>query len=332
MPNVITEQKRESYGDALHAAPLPRISVIIPCYNQGHYLAEAIDSVLNQTYPHVEIIVVDDGSTDNTPEVAARYGERIQYVYKPNAGLSAARNTGILHATGEFLHFLDSDDCIKPEMLRMQMDAFAATPTGTVFYAGWQEVDMNGRVIAQCDAPSLSPDPFRALLSENLPVHCYSVRRAALANVGLFDVHLPACEDWDLWLRLAAARYEFVAASPGAVAVYRRHPDSMSGNILRMFLTRIALYDKQREYNKSDPERLHLIREAYRKERELEWEVWLKQAYMDRAHGDARAAVQKARRLLQMRPRYLFDLGFMRFFFGTWKRTWRTERLLKGDC
>src|SRR5262249_54531372 len=95
----------------------PRVDVIIPCYNQGRFLAQAVASVLAQTYPHVGAVVVDDGSTDDTPEVAARYGHRIRYVRKPNAGLGAARNSGLLEASADFVLFMDSDDFLRPDTI-----------------------------------------------------------------------------------------------------------------------------------------------------------------------------------------------------------------------
>ena len=91
----------------------PLVSVVIPCFNHGRFLPEAIESVLAQTYPWIEILVVDDGSTDNTREVAAQY-PHVRYVYQHNQGLSAARNTGIRHSTGDFLVFLDADDLLYP--------------------------------------------------------------------------------------------------------------------------------------------------------------------------------------------------------------------------
>lgn len=100
------------------------ISVIIPTYNYGHYLIEAIDSALNQSYKPYEIIIADDGSTDNTVEVIKRYGSTIKYFYRENGGIGAARNLGIQHATGDFLAFLDSDDIWLPKKLELQLKRF----------------------------------------------------------------------------------------------------------------------------------------------------------------------------------------------------------------
>ena len=110
------------------------ITVVITCYNHGHYLTEAIDSILVQDYKNVEIIVVDDGSTDNTKEVAAKYST-VRYVYQNNQGLSAARNTGIDHSSGEFILFLDADDWLLPRALNINYQYLQAQQK-TAFVSG----------------------------------------------------------------------------------------------------------------------------------------------------------------------------------------------------
>jgi glycosyltransferase involved in cell wall biosynthesis len=240
-------------GSGVEGAAISRgkglyVSVIIPCYNQGRFLKEAVDSVLSQSYGQVEVLVVDDGSTDDTAAVAARYGPRIRYLYKDNDGLSAARNTGILEATGEFVLFLDADDYLSPEMLERHVAAAHATPSGTVFYGGWRVVNLAGRVLYQEQA-ELGGDPVHELLKENgFAVHAATVRRSAFANVGLFDVRLKACEDWDMWLRLAAAGHEFVAV-PESWAMYRRYAGSMSSDYSRMWPTGLAIIARKQPHH-----------------------------------------------------------------------------------
>jgi len=241
----------------------PVISVVIPCYNQGRFLGEAIESVLGQTYPHVEVVIVDDGSTDDTPVVAGRYDDRLIYVRKVNAGVNAARNTGILRATGEFVLFLDADDFLRSDALERHMAVALAAPTGVVFYGGWQEVGEQGQFISELSAPDLSPDPFQALVQQNLPVHCFTVRRDAFAEVGLFNTRLKRNEEYDLWLRLAAAGCRFVAV-PGIGAVYRRHAGGITADKLAMHMSTLALFERHLVLNRGNPARVQVLRDGLR--------------------------------------------------------------------
>jgi glycosyltransferase involved in cell wall biosynthesis len=118
------------------ASSSPGVSVVIPAYNYARYLPIAIDSVLKQDYPHYEIIVVDDGSTDNTAEVVAGYGNKVRYIHQKNAGLPAARNTGIKAAGFDFVGFLDADDQWLPEMLGTAMGKFGELPKER--WSGWK--------------------------------------------------------------------------------------------------------------------------------------------------------------------------------------------------
>lgn len=109
-----------------------RVSIVIPTYNYGHYVGDAINSCLRQTYPDLEIIVIDDGSTDNTRCVCEGFGDKIVYIYQKNSGPSAARNAGIARSTGEFLTFLDSDDMLTPESIRLRVDILRKDPSLTM--------------------------------------------------------------------------------------------------------------------------------------------------------------------------------------------------------
>jgi len=204
------------------------VSIIIPCYNQGAFLGEAIESALGQTYPRVEVIVVDDGSTDHTAAVAVRFGERIRYRYQENGGVASARNRGVRESHGEFVLFLDADDFLPADLVECHMAVAAASPTGTVFHGGSREVDTGGRLLHETPVEPLPADAFHALLTHNpFSIHSVMIRRSALVAIGLLDVNLRSCEDWDLWIRLAAAGYEFVPVA-AAVAIYRRYAGSKS--------------------------------------------------------------------------------------------------------
>jgi len=125
---------------------VPKVSIIIPTYNYAHFITEAIQSVLSQTFQDFEVIVVDDGSTDNTREVLAQFGNKIRYIYQENRGLSAARNTGILNSSGQYLCFLDSDDSLLPEKLELQVKLLDSKVDVDLVYTWWYLVDENGNI------------------------------------------------------------------------------------------------------------------------------------------------------------------------------------------
>jgi glycosyltransferase involved in cell wall biosynthesis len=227
----------------------PLISVIIPCYNHGQFLGEAIESALGQSYPHVEVLVVDDGSTDHSAQVAASYSGRIRSIRTENAGVSAARNTGILECRGEFVLCLDADDYLWPDMLEHHVETIRAHPTGTIFHGSSYDVDLSGHVTREGRARPLPAEPLHALLHHNpFSIHAVVVRRSAYASVGGFDLALRSSADWEMWIRLAAAGYEFVPV-PNAVAVYRRYPGSLSTNVERIWRTGVALFRKSQAYH-----------------------------------------------------------------------------------
>jgi glycosyltransferase involved in cell wall biosynthesis len=223
---------------------MSRVSVIIPAYNQGCFLVSAIESVLAQTYQDFEIVVVDDGSTDNTAEVAQSYSDpRVRYVYQDNRGLSAARNTGIRHSAGEFLSFLDSDDLFLPEKLEL-LTAVLDDRSDVGFVAGQaQPIDEQGKPTGKLFATPL-PENGRELLNGN-PLHVGSVllRREWQERVGFFDESLRSYEDWDMWLRLARAgcRMSWVARP---VSLYRFHRAQMTRDGSQMTVATFAVLDK----------------------------------------------------------------------------------------
>ncbi|HEX8912569.1 MAG TPA: glycosyltransferase [Humisphaera sp.] len=230
------------------------LSVIIPCYNHGRHVAGAVSSVLSQRgAAGTEVIVVDDGSTDDTAEVVRRLGPDVRYLRQRNAGLSAARNAGILAAGGEFVHFLDADDWLLPGAVDRHLAAAAREPAADVFYGGWCDVDADGRWIADVDPGPFAGDAVHRVLSSNIGVcHCFTVRRSAFARTGLFDTSLNSVEDWDMWIRLAAAGCRYVHV-PGIVGAYRRSPGSMSRNYRRMWVeTKRVLRKNARHHGDCD--------------------------------------------------------------------------------
>lgn len=211
----------------------PLVSVVIPTYNRAHVLHKAIDSVLNQTFTDFEIIVVNDGSTDNTTELLNRYGHRIRRIYQDNSGVSAARNAGINCSTGKWVAFLDSDDEWKVNYLDKQMDRAARNPglcmqtTNCLFVALTGETqnyfEINGSLsfFGSSDYLLLA-EPF-SFVVEHGPWQVGStiVLRHALIKAGLFDRNLTISEDFDLMARVSL-RGAFGLIRDELVNIYRR--------------------------------------------------------------------------------------------------------------
>lgn len=206
----------------------PVISVIIPCYNHGKYLQEAIDSVKRQEGVQTEIVVVDDGSADDTKEVAMRNTDVI-YIYQANAGLSAARNTGIKKSSGDYLLFLDADDWLLPGALQANLQVLAQHPQAAFVSGGHEKVfTATGKKDLECI--SVTENHYLHLLQGNyIGMHATVLYRRSVFEEFLFDETLRACEDYDLYLKIT--RDHPVLHHTQLIAAYRIHGANMSGNI-----------------------------------------------------------------------------------------------------
>jgi len=236
----------------------PTVSVIIPTYNRAHLIGRAIQSVLNQTYQNFEVIVVDDGSTDNTEEIVKGFNDsRICYIrHSENRGASATRNAGIEGAHGEYIAFLDSDDEWLPEKIKRQMQAFERSdPQVGVIYTGAIFVNQHGEAIAGYEAPELRGSVLRELLISNQIRGGGSsvvAKRDHLNRIGGFDEALPACEDWDLWLRLARiCQFDFVDAPLVRIYIHGNQitadTDAMARGRERLLRKHRRLFGQDRE-------------------------------------------------------------------------------------
>lgn len=209
---------------------MSKVSVIIPTFNRARYLCEAINSVLIQTYNDFEIIVVDDGSTDNTKELLNKYNGKIKYIYQQNQGMSAARNLGINMSDGEYISFLDNDDVWLPEKLKKQIDLLDSNPEIAFVSSDSFVIDAFGSIIKTWGKGTNNYENFESLYEENfIPILTVVARKKYLLDAGLFDEALSVCADYDLWLRLAK-KYRFKHISI-PLAKYRIHGDNISKNI-----------------------------------------------------------------------------------------------------
>lgn len=206
---------------------MQKVSVIIPTFNRANYIGEAIDSVLSQTYKDYEIVVVDDGSTDNTKEVLKKYSDKIKYVYQRNRGLSASRNRGIDESNGEYIGFLDSDDIWLSDKLEKQVDILDQGHNYAFVCSDSYVIDETGKIIKTFGKGIYNYETFESLYEENFVlVLTVLLRRRCLEDVGLFDETLSMSEDYDLWLRIAK-RYKFKHLS-SPLSKYRTHSGNMS--------------------------------------------------------------------------------------------------------
>ena len=201
------------------------VSVVIAAYNQAAWLGHAIESVRAQSFEDWELVVVDDGSTDATREVASRHTAdgRIRYVHQARGERSAARNRGIAASSAPLVAFLDADDVWLPEKLAKQVTALAADPIAGLCYTPARFIDAAGRPLPIRKPPrAISGEVFARLMRGNVIILAsVLVRRRCLEEVGGFDTTLNACEDWDLWLRIAR-RWPIVVVDE-ELTLYRRH-------------------------------------------------------------------------------------------------------------
>lgn len=241
-----------------------RLSVIIPTYNYGPYIADAIDSVLWQTLAPTEIVVIDDGSTDETEAVVRGYGERVKYIRQENAGVCAARNRGVAESTGDLIAFLDADDIWEPTKLERQIAKFASDPEIGLVHCGMREFDSRtGETIA------LYLDGGEGWVAEDIalwekpvivgPGGSIIVRRDVFDEVGGFDERLKNGEDWEFCLRVALKYKVGFVAEP--LVNYRNHGENATKNIAEMERSTLLAWAKA--FDTTDEKIRRLRRRSY---------------------------------------------------------------------
>jgi glycosyltransferase involved in cell wall biosynthesis len=224
---------------------MPLVSVIIPTYNAARTIQETVESVLQQTLSDLELIIINDGSQDNTVEVLSKIDDpRLKVFSFPNGGVAVSRNRGLEKATGDYIAFLDADDLWTPNKLEAQYRALQANPQAGVAYSWTDYIDEAGNYIAPCAQATNSGNLYKLLLladvigSGSNPL----VKAEAIAKVGPFDPAVVPTEDWDMWLRLAE-HFEYVAV-PETHVLYRQVANSGSSNMHKMEMSSLRVLDK----------------------------------------------------------------------------------------
>ncbi len=230
------------------------VSIVIPCYNQAHFLKEAIESVLSQTYKNVEVVVVDDGSTDNTQFVCNSYNN-IKYVRAERVGLSAARNIGVQFSKGDFIIFLDADDYLYPGAVEINLYFFSMYKKNAFVSGIFDKIDEKGCYIHSIAAESKSSFIYLSLLQGNyIGMEATVMYRRKLFFSFHFDTQLKSCEDYDLNLRIS--RHLPALHHKNKLAVYRMHENNMSKNKNQMLTAALFVLKKQKEFLLNNEEKV----------------------------------------------------------------------------
>jgi glycosyltransferase involved in cell wall biosynthesis len=263
----------------------PKVSVIIPTYNRAHYIQKALDSVMAQTYQDFEVIVIDDGSTDNTREVVKQYGEKVRYFYQENTGIPGARNAGIRNSAGDYIAFLDSDDYWVKEKLERQMALFSEHPEYGMVASCCASIEQDGS-FREKNRPGKSGWILEDIFQKNfIRTSSAIVKRECLEKIGLFDEELQQCQEYDLWMHIAV--YYPIGFINESLSVYVDNPHGISTESLTGRLFRLKALEK--EYlRKRIPEKmykkriaamcLHIGRHYVKKGENQKGETYLKRA------------------------------------------------------
>lgn len=210
---------------------MPKVSVVIPAYNAMTYLPDTLNSVLQQTFSDFEVLIIDDGSTDYIQAWVAQNitDSRVKLIAQANQGLSAARNTGIANAQGEYIAFLDADDLWEPTKLEVQVHYLDNNSAVGLVYNWIGVIDAEGKPTGRVWGGNIEGNVLEEILQRNI-IDCPSVlvRRKCFDELGVFDTMLRSVEDWDMWIRIAT-RYPF-AVTKEPLVYYRQHASNMSKN------------------------------------------------------------------------------------------------------
>jgi glycosyltransferase involved in cell wall biosynthesis len=242
----------------------PLVSVVIPCYNAARFVRETIDSVLAQGYSNVEIIVVDDGSTDQSVKIATDYRD-VRCIRQRNAGVAAARNTGLLNSRGEYIVFLDADDRLLPGSLEASLNCLMSELDCAFAFGDVRSIDANGFPLPhRSSCPHKGKDHYLSLL-----YHCYiwtpgavMYRRSVLNAVSGFDTRVAAAADLELNLRLTRT---YAACYNGATVLeYRMYPGNMNSNFALMLQATVTVLRWQKRWIHQNQPHMDALRHGIR--------------------------------------------------------------------
>lgn len=279
---------------------LNRVSIVIPCYNHAHFLPEAIESALSQSWPHCHIVVVDDGSTDDSAEVTQRYAG-VTLLRQRNRGLAAARNAGLHASDADIVIFLDADDRLWPDAARIAVEVFTAHPLAAMVFGHCRVVNALG-VPRRTNLVRVRACYYEELLRDNsiwTPAMA-AFRRSVLDIVGVFDEQNSPAADYDLYLRISR---QFPVVSHDATVVdYRQHAGNMSRDPVLMLEATMAVLRAQEPHVRGDPRRASAYRDAM-----ANWRACYGERLVERFRGSLRnrryrAACADAGHLLRLYP------------------------------
>jgi glycosyltransferase involved in cell wall biosynthesis/Flp pilus assembly protein TadD/SAM-dependent methyltransferase len=281
--NDSSSNKSAPYGKRMIIPDL--VNIVIPTFNCGEWVCDAIESSLNQTYKKCEVIVIDDGSTDGTADILrSRYRDKIKYIFQQNMGLSAARNRGIIEANGGYIQFLDADDIISPDKIEIQVNALKDIPGYSVSYSDYISININDNSIngSRYLTPKTNTESFfHSLITDwetrfSIPVHCFLFKSGIFHDLQIgFDESLPNHEDWDCWVRVFACHPTVVYVDQ-KLAFYRIKPFTMCSDRALMRYGFMRSINKYMGHYQHDSEILELLK--------------IKKAEMGKCYGDVSAA------------------------------------------
>lgn len=283
---------------------MSRVSVVIPTYNCARFLGRTIDSALRQTYRDFEVIVVDDGSTDETQTLVAGYGEPVHYIYQPNQGASAARNVAVARSAGEFIAYLDADDLWSPEKLARQVEYLDAHPACGFVHTEVSVIDEDDQILHS----RFNQETGRAvpqgrcvrevLLRSHIQTLTVIERRSAYDKAGSFDLRLPIAQDYLHWILVVLAGYE-VGYLPEPLAQYRWRAGSLMSSQRRLLDDFVRIYETLLTEHYLEQthgaEMGHIVKEQlYATQRQL--------AYVERRECSTATARRRLRSLIRRWP------------------------------